>query len=189
MNKTRELSKIAGQIERCSLCREWGVGKAVPGEGNPDAGVVFIGEAPGRKEAETGRPFVGRSGRLLRAMIREIGIDEKEVFITSPVQYLPLRGTPSKENIMHSRNHLLKQISVIDPRIIVLLGSTACLALLDRKVRITREHGNVVDKEGRTYLITFHPASASRFPAAKKGFLADFDILERLIRGPKGRKP
>ncbi len=181
MDKAKELAKIAGEIERCPLCRKWGKGKAVPGEGNPDAEIVFIGEAPGREEAETGRPFVGRSGKFLRAMIRQILLDEKDVFITSPVKYLPLIGTPSKENVIHGRSHLVRQISIIDPGIIVLLGNTACLALLQRKVQVEKQHGSTIEKDGRTYLITFHPASAIRFPYAKQCFLNDFDELKKLI--------
>lgn len=181
MDKAKELAKIAEEIEECPLCRKWGKGKAVPGEGNPDAGIVFIGEAPGREEAETGRPFVGRSGRFLKEKIKDISLDEKDVFMTSPVKYLPHRGTPSKENIIHASGHLLKQISVIDPRIIVLLGSTACLALLEKNVEISKQHGAMIEKDGKTYLITFHPASAMRFPFAKEGFSDDFAKLKKMI--------
>jgi DNA polymerase len=181
MDKKKELSKIADEIEKCSACREWGTGKPVPGEGNPDATIVFIGEAPGREEARTGRPFVGRSGRLLRSMISGIGLAEEDVYITSPVKYLPLRGTPSRENIFHSRTHLLKQLSIIHPEIVVLLGSTACLALLDRKAGLTKEHGSVVREKGITYFLTYHPAYAMRFPAGKQEFLRDFRELARMI--------
>ncbi len=149
----------------------------VPGEGNPDARIVFVGEAPGRQEAKVGRPFVGRSGKLLRAMILKAGLSEKEVYITSPVKYLPLRGTPSQENILHAKIHLLKQLSIIRPEIIVLMGSTACLALLDRKVEMTKEHGSIIHEGGRTYLLTFHPAYAMRFPDGKEGFILDFRKL------------
>lgn len=182
MDKKKELLRIAGEIEKCPLCRRWGEGRAVPGEGNPDARIVFIGEAPGREEAACGRPFVGRSGRLLRGMIREIGLAEESVFITSPVKYLPLRGTPSRENILHSRQHLLKQFLVIDPEIVVLLGKTACLALLDRNVEVLKEHGSVLSKDGRKYFITFHPAYAVRFPGKKENFARDFRELKKLLK-------
>ena len=181
MDKTRELSKIDDEIRKCAICRKWGRGKAVPGEGCPDARIVFVGEAPGKEEAATGRPFVGRSGRLLRAMIREIGLDEDDVFITSPVKYLPLGGTPSVENIRHGRVHLQRQLSVIGPKVIVLLGNTACFALFDRKLRLTSEHGTFIEKGERTHLITFHPAYALRFPLGKQGLIADFRKLEDLL--------
>jgi uracil-DNA glycosylase family 4 len=179
MNKQKELLKIAKEIEKCSLCRKWGTGEPVAGEGNPDARIVFIGEAPGKQEAKIGRPFIGRSGKLLRLMISEAGLSEEEVYITSPVKYLPLRGTPSRENIMHAKTHLLRQLSVIRPEIVVLMGSTACLALLNRKVEMMKEHGKIVREGGRTCLLTFHPAYAMRFPEGKKGFVLDFKKLAK----------
>ncbi|MFN3479987.1 MAG: uracil-DNA glycosylase [Thermodesulfovibrionales bacterium] len=181
--KLKRLEKIADQIRRCKVCQRWGEGKAVPGEGNPDAKIVFIGEAPGREEAKTGRPFVGRSGRFLRQMIRSIGLSEDEVFMTSPVQYMPLRGTPAKENIIHGVSHLVKQLNVINPRIVVLLGRTACFALLNKTVEVSEEHGKAINKDSRTYFITFHPAYAMRFPLARKDFEEDFKRLREIIRG------
>ncbi|MCL5022335.1 MAG: uracil-DNA glycosylase [Nitrospirae bacterium] len=179
--KEKALREIAEEIACCPVCKTWGTGKPVPGEGNADAEVVFIGEAPGKEEAKTGRPFVGRSGKLLREMIRAAGLKEEEVFITSPVHYLPLRGTPSRQNVLHGREHLLKQLAVIDPKIVVLLGNTACIALLGRKVGLAEGHGNVTRENGRTYFVTFHPAFAVRFPKGKKGFLRDFEKLKALI--------
>jgi uracil-DNA glycosylase len=182
MTKERALKRIAGEIARCRSCKKGCTGKAVPGEGSADARVMFIGEAPGREEAKTGRPFVGRSGKLLRQTIREMGLAEDGVFITSPVHYLPDRGTPSKEMIRHGREHLFEQLAIIEPDIIVLLGNTACTALLDTKVEVTKQHGTTVRKDGRTYFITFHPAYAIRFVKGKELFLADFARLKKLIR-------
>jgi len=178
------LNKIAAEIASCRTCRKGCTGKAVPGEGSADARVVFIGEAPGREEAKTGRPFVGRSGKLLREMITAIGLREEEVFITSPVHYLPDRGTPSKEMIHHGREHLFKQLKVIGPDIIVLLGNSACVAMLDAKVEITKQHGTLMKKDGRTYFITVHPAFAIRFTKGKEMLLSDFAKLKRLIAPP-----
>lgn len=181
MNKGKALSEIAGEIASCPLCRKWGDGKPVPGEGNPDADMVFIGEAPGREEAKTGRPFVGRSGQLLRSAIRGIGLDEEDVFITSPVKYLPFRGTPTAENILHGRQHLMKQLSVIRPEILILMGSVACRAVLEKKVEVAKDHGSFIDLDNMTCLITFHPAYALRFPAGKKALLGDLTKLKRLL--------
>lgn len=180
-DRDRELRRIADEIESCRLCRQWGEGRAVPGEGSPDARIVFVGEAPGREEAKTGRPFVGRSGKLLRAMMRDIGLKEEDIFIASPVKYLPTRGTPLRENILHGRIHLLKQLSVIDPAIIVLLGKTACLALLDRKVELLKERGKVIYEDNHRYFITLHPAYAMRFPEGMKAFRRDFKKLKEII--------
>jgi len=182
MNKDLLLQRIAREIADCRACRKGCTGLPVPGEGSPDARVVFIGEAPGREEAKSGRPFVGRSGRLLRDMIGGIGLREDEVFITSPVHYLPLRGTPAADMIEHGRDHLFRQLAVIDPAVIVLLGATACRAVLDRKVEVAKMHGSTARSENRTCFITLHPAYALRFPKAKAEMQADFKKLKRLVR-------
>jgi DNA polymerase len=185
MTKERALKRIATEIAGCRSCKKGCSGKAVPGEGDADARVVFVGEAPGREEAKTGRPFVGRSGKLLRQTVRETGLSEGEVFITSPVHFLPDQGTPSREMVLHGREHLFKQLAVIEPDIIVLLGRTACTALLDAKVEVMKQHGTTVRKNGRTYFITLHPAYAIRFTEGKKLFLRDFARLKRLIKASR----
>jgi hemerythrin len=166
-SKERKLRTVAREIAACRACKRGCIGLPVPGEGCADARVVFIGEAPGKEEAKTGRPFVGRSGKLLRESIRGIGLDEAEVFITSPVHFLPLRGTPSAAMIGHGREHLFRQLEVIKPEIVVLLGATACRAVLGRKVEVAKEHGTVVPHEGLTCLVSLHPAYVLRFPKAK----------------------
>ena len=87
MDKNIELGTIAKEIEKCQQCRQDSIGVAVPGEGNPDANVVFIGEAPGKQEAKTGKPFIGRSGQLFRGLMRSIGLDDRtEVYIARAVK-------------------------------------------------------------------------------------------------------
>ena len=130
MGKKASLEKIAKEIEVCKVCKINKHGMPVPGEGNSDADVMFVGEAPGRTEAESGRPFVGRSGKLLRSAIGSIGLKEEDVFITSPVKYLPDYVTPTDEDIKHGMTHLSKQIEVINPKVIVLLGSVAVRGVL-----------------------------------------------------------
>lgn len=181
MNKFDALRKLAAQITKCRECKTGKSGKAVPGEGNPDADIVFLGEAPGKTEAATGRPFVGRSGQLLRNMIRSVGLKEEDVYITSPVKYLPDRGTPTKKDIQHGRVHLSKQLAVIEPKIIVLLGATACYSMLERVVPVMKEHGSIIEDKGRTYLVTLHPAAILRFPGNAKFMQEDFKKLKRLV--------
>ena len=183
MNKAKELQKITEEIKECSICRQGKSGKAVPGEGNPDADIVFVGEAPGKKEAETGRPFVGRSGQLLRSFIREAGLKEEDVYITSPVKYLPDRGTPTQQDIDHAKIHFDKQLAIIQPKIIVLLGSVACKGVLGQAIPVKKKHGEVLEKEGRTYLVTLHPAAALRFPPLKKLLTEDFQRLQKMLKG------
>ena len=132
-----------------------------------------------RKPRSAGLSSEDRGG-YYGQLIREIGLEEKEVFITSPVKYLPRRGTPSNADIVHGRTHLLRQLAVIDPKIIVLLGRVATLAVLDREVAVSQEHGKMIKKGDKTYLITFHPAAALRFPKIRKEFYDDFEKLKGL---------
>jgi uracil-DNA glycosylase len=189
MNKKLALAKIAKEIEACSVCKEGKSGKAVPGEGNPDAKVVFIGEAPGKQEAATGRPFIGRSGQLLRSLIRGIGLKEADVFITSPVKYLPNGpdgtpgGTPKPADIAHGRIHLMEQFAVIKPKVVMLLGRVAAEGVLQKKVAVATEHGQIIEeKDGIKYFLTVHPAAALRFPKKYKPALQeDFEKLKKII--------
>src|SRR3989338_1048339 len=182
MDKKSLLQQIAEEIEKCEICRHGKTGKAVPGEGNPDAEVVFIGEAPGRNEAESGKPFIGRAGKLLRSIIKEIGVDEKEVFITNPVKYLPLKGTPSTEDIKHGKTHLERQLKIINPKIIVLLGRVATLANFEEPISVKKEHGKIIEKNEIIYLITYHPSAALRFPLLKKVLEQDLKKLNKLVK-------
>lgn len=180
-NKFSKLEKIAAEIRRCEVCKNNKSGLSVPGEGNPNAKVLFLGEAPGKQEAASGRPFIGRSGQLLRSLIRQIGLDEKRIFITSVVKYLPDRGTPSRSDILHGRVHLEKQLSIIEPKLVVLLGSVASQGMLDGKYPINKSHGTIIKKDGRKLFLTFHPAAALRFPPLKKLLEEDFKKLKGLI--------
>lgn len=182
MNKKKALEQIAQEIESCATCKEKKSGKAVPGEGNPDADIVFIGEAPGRTEAVIGRPFVGRSGKFLRAQIQAAGLKEEDIFITSPVKYLPDYVTPKPSDIVHGKMHLDKQLAIIDPKIIVLMGNVACLGVLGEKIPVMQKHGTVVEKNGRKYFIMLHPAAAIRFQKFRILFLEDFQKLRALVQ-------
>lgn len=181
MNKTDNHKSITTSILRCKICNANKVGKLVPGEGNPKANVMFVGEAPGKKEAETGRPFVGRSGKLLRTLIVQAGLKEKDVFITSALKYLPAHVTPKPGEIDHGRKHLFKQIEAINPKIIVLLGRFAVLSVLKKNVSIAKEHGKIIEQDGRTYLIAYHPAAALYTNAVSAKLKADFLKLKWLI--------
>lgn len=182
MNKQKALDKIAKDIDQCAICKAAKNGKAVPGEGNSDADIIFIGEAPGKNEALTGRPFIGRSGQLLRSLIREIGLAEKDVYITSPVKYLPDRGTPTSEDIAHGRIHLMQQLDIIQPKIIVLLGRVAAEGVLQQKLAVMSQRGTIIEKDKKKYFLTIHPAAAIRFQKFKKLIVEDFQILKELVK-------
>lgn len=176
------MEKIAKEIENCEICKTESSGKAVVGEGSLDAEVIFIGEAPGKNEAIEGRPFIGRSGKLLRNLITSIGLLEKDVYITSPVKYLPDRGTPTSSQIAHGRTHLMRQFEIIKPKFVVLLGRVAAEGVLQKKVFVIREHGQIISSEnGINYYLTLHPAAAIRFAKNMPLFKSDFQKLKSLI--------
>ena len=181
INQQEQLEKIAQEIEKCNECKVGKHGKAVPGEGNANADVMFVGEAPGRTEAETGRPFIGRSGKLLRSLINEAGLEESQVYITSPVKYLPDYITPKPTDIAHGKIHFDEQVNVINPKIIVLLGRVASLAVLNQNISVVLRHGEIVEENGRKYFITVHPAAALRFTKMKQTLLEDFKKLKTII--------
>jgi DNA polymerase len=179
--KQKALDKIARKIAACKICQQGKVGLPVPGEGNAAADIVFIGEAPGKEEAKTGRPFIGRSGKLLRQLINETGLSENEVFITSPVKYLPEYVTPTPEDVAHGRVHLMEQFKIIEPKVVVLLGRVAALAVLEKDISVAKERGTVVEKDGLKYLMTYHPAAPLYSPKVKAELLKDFEKLKTLI--------
>jgi len=181
MNKAARLEKVAIEIEKCEVCKVGKSGKAVSGEGNPDADIIFVGEAPGRQEAESGRPFIGRSGQLLRKLIRGSGLKEENVFITSPVKYLPDKGTPTPADIVHGKTHLDQQLKIIEPKFVVLLGNVAARGVLGEKIAITQMHGKTIERDGSRYYFTFHPAAGLRFPPIKKLIEEDFKKLKNLV--------
>lgn len=182
MTKKASLEHIAQEIRSCTLCQAGTTGQAVPGEGNPDAKIVFVGEAPGKKEAATGRPFIGRSGTVLREAMHNIGFSEKDMFITSVGKYLPVRGTPSATQIAHGREHLTEQLHIIHPKLVVLLGSVAVQGVLQEKVPVKSVHGTIREKEGIFYFLTVHPAAALRFPLLRKVFLEDFQKIAQFSK-------
>ncbi|MFZ2804253.1 MAG: uracil-DNA glycosylase [Patescibacteria group bacterium] len=180
--KQLALDKIAEEIATCRVCRRDKVGKPVPGEGNPDADVVFIGEAPGKQEAASGRPFIGRAGKVLRGLINQIGLKEEDVFITSPVKYLPKHVTPTPAEVAHGRKHLMEQFDVIQPKIVVLLGRVAALAVLQENIEVAKEHGKIIERDGRKYFIVYHPAAVLYSPRLKPVLEKDFLTLKKLLK-------
>ncbi len=183
--KAKALEQIAAEIERCALCRQDKTGVAVPGEGSVNAKLVFVGEAPGKQEAQTGRPFIGRSGKLLRACIRESGLKEEDVFITSAVKYLPIHVTPRPEEIAHGRIHLEEQLRVIKPELVVLLGRVAAIAVLGESPDLRTQHGIIFHQDKRAYMVMYHPAAALYAPALRSTVQKDFQVLKTYLKTGK----
>jgi uracil-DNA glycosylase family 4 len=155
------LEKIASEVMGCPLCKLSATRKnAVPGEGQLSAKIMFIGEAPGKNEDDQGKPFVGAAGKILDQSLKKAGIDRAQVFITNVVKCKPPNNRiPKDEEKEACRPYLDRQISLIVPKIICILGGTAYLSLLGGK-SITANRGKIIKKDGQRYFLTIHPAAA-----------------------------
>lgn len=154
------LEKIATEVVGCSLCKLSRSRKnAVPGDGQTSAKIILIGEAPGKNEDEKGRPFIGVAGRILDDALQKAGIERSQVFITNIVKCRPPGNRiPEDNECAACRPYLDRQISLIAPRIICILGATAYSSILGGK-SIKQNRGKIVKREGQKYLITIHPAA------------------------------
>jgi uracil-DNA glycosylase family 4 len=161
------LESIAEEIRRCQLCplhRERI--NPVPGEGAPNARLMFIGEAPGAEEDRQGRPFVGAAGKLLNETMAKVGLRREDVFITNVVKCRPPGNRePTSEEVKACLPYLSRQIDLIDPKMICLLGNTAIKALLGEPKAGMR--GKSLEKNGRFFFPTIHPAAAIYNPRLK----------------------
>lgn len=155
------LERIKSDVVKCPLCELSKSRKnAVPGEGQVSAKVIFIGEAPGRHEDEKGQPFVGLAGSILNEGLEKAGIERSKAFITNIVKCRPPDNrVPRTEERAACRQYLDRQISLVAPRIICLLGATASSSILGKE-SITKNRGKIVKRNGQSYFITIHPAAA-----------------------------
>ena len=157
MHELETISKKVKVCEKCELCKTRT--KAVPGKGNFDADVIFVGEAPGRNEDIHGEPFVGAAGKRLDMILENTGIERKNVYITNIVKCRPPKNRiPSKIEEDACNDFINQEIEIINPKIICVMGNTAYGTLLDGK-EITKNHGKIVEKDGRKFFVTFHPAA------------------------------
>lgn len=165
-----ELERLREEILRCRACPLHRTRKnPVPGEGNPEALLVFVGEAPGAEEDEQGRPFVGKAGELLTRMIKAMGLSREEVYITNVLKCRPPNNrNPRPEEIEACMPFLLRQMEIVRPRIICALGTFAAQTLLGTKERITALRGKFHLWRGIKVMPTFHPAFLLRNPGYKK---------------------
>ena len=157
-----------GLCMRCPLCCE-GRTKIVHSEGNERARLMFVGEAPGADEDASGRPFVGRAGQLLNKIIEAIGLKRDDVFIGNVNRCRPQNNrTPTSAEAAVCKPFLLREIAIVRPEVIVVLGNTAMHNLLDTKVGITKVRGTFQDYKGIKVMPTFHPAYLLRDPSKKR---------------------
>ena len=180
----KSLKKKIVEIKNCEL--EKNSKNLVFGEGDLFSDLMIIGEGPGAKEDEEGKPFVGDAGKLLDKMLMAINIERKNIYITNVVNYRPPNNRkPEPAEITKYSNFLRKHISIIDPKILILMGSTAMESLFGSNIKITKERGSWKDIiiNNKTYLcmITFHPAYLLRQPENKKYSWTDLKEIRKKI--------
>jgi len=177
----KELQKIVSNCHLCNLAKTRK--NVVFGEGNPKAKLMFIGEAPGREEDIQGRPFVGRSGELLTKMIENVLLLKRDdIYIANIIKCRPPQNRdPEFEEVESCKGYLLKQIEIIQPKIIVTLGRIAFKYLLNDETPITKARGKIYDFKGIKVIPTFHPSYLLRNPSKKKEAFLDLKFIKEFL--------
>jgi len=188
MNKTEVMQKLATNVKECQKCglyRE--AQKAVPGSGNVNADIVFIGEAPGAREDATGIPFVGRAGRLLDFLLSEIGLDREDVWIGNVIKHRPPNNRdPTTAEISACESYLTVQLRVIKPKLIVTLGRFA-MYYFYKAGKISRDHGNLIQIDSpklgtKIYVYPiYHPSAGLRNGSFREALEEDFKRIPKLL--------
>ena len=175
-----ELKNEIKKIKNCNLKKN--ANNIVFSDGNPKSKIMLVGEAPGANEDKEGLPFVGRAGILLNKMLASIDLDRDKVYISNIVNYRPPENRkPNDEEIERYLPFITKHIEIINPKILVLLGSTAMSALIGNNEVISKARGKWIEKKfgscKTSIIITFHPAFLMRQPAQKKMAWIDLKMI------------
>jgi len=170
------LDELAREAQKCGRCRlRGGCQQVVFGEGNPSSRIVFIGEGPGQDEDIQGRPFVGRAGQLLNKILQAAGFSRPEVYICNVVKCRPPGNRlPNPDEVKECAKWLEAQIRVIQPRMIVCLGSMASKTVIDPNAQISKIRGVWFSRQDVRIMATFHPAALLRNEAYKRPTWEDF---------------
>ena len=172
-----------GDCTRCKLC-SLGRKQIVFGVGNPDADLMFVGEAPGRDEDIQGVPFVGRAGQKLTQIIEAIGLTRDDVYIANVIKCRPPENrNPEPDEVVSCEPFLFRQIDTIKPKVIVALGTFAAKSLLKTTDSISRLRGRVYDYRGAKLVPTFHPAFLLRNPSCRREVWDDMKKVRALLNG------
>ncbi|MBA3691625.1 MAG: uracil-DNA glycosylase [Actinobacteria bacterium] len=190
---TRTLADVEREASTCTRCKLAGMGRTqvVFGVGDPDADLMFIGEAPGMHEDRQGEPFVGVAGQLLNRLLGEIDLERRDVYIANVLKSRPpANRDPEPDEIEACTPWLVEQISLIQPRLIVTLGNFATKYVLQTTQGITRTRGRTYDRLGRMVVPTFHPAAilhggGERSPQFQD-MREDFALIQRTLAAPEG---
>lgn len=192
--KQEQLEQIAQNIKICQKCRLCQTAKnAVPGEGNINSEVIFIGEAPGENEDLQGRPFVGRAGKLLEALLVKVGLSREQVWIGNIIKHRPPQNRdPLPDELEACQPYLTLQIKTINPKLIVTLGRFS-MNYFYAEGKISRDHGQLIALKDRFVYPVYHPAAALRNPEMAKALVRDFVKIPEVLRdikiGMVGKKP
>jgi len=181
------LEKLKTKIQNIDNCELKSQSKKlVFGDGNPNSELMIVGEGPGEKEDQMGKPFVGDAGTLLNKMLKAIDIEREKIYITNVVNFRPPNNRkPEPAEITRYSEFLKTHISIINPKILVLMGSTAMESLFGSKIKISKERGIwkelIVNNKKYLVMITFHPAYLLRQPDQKKYSWADLKEIRKKI--------
>ena len=184
ISKLEILKNNIEAIQNCNLKKN--ASKIVFADGNIQSPIMIIGEGPGQKEDELGKPFVGDAGNLLNKMLKAINIEREKIYITNVVNYRPPNNRkPEPSEINRYSEYLKEHISIINPKILILMGSTAMEALLGSNKRISKERGQwkevIIKQKNYKTMVTFHPAYLLRKPDQKKFSWEDLKIIRKEI--------
>ena len=174
---------LNAEIESCRACGLCGgIRNKVPGQGDPHAALMLIGEGPGADEDAQGLAFVGRAGQLLTKMLAAIHLTRQEVFICNIVKCRPPQNrVPQPDEAAACLPFLRRQFLLVKPKVVVLLGATAARAVLGDDIRITRDRGIWVEKKGVFFMPTYHPAALLRDESKKRDAWHDLQAVERKL--------
>lgn len=180
-----DLATLGAVVERCGRCPlHQSRTRAVFGEGSPDARIVCVGEAPGAREDQTGRPFVGRAGKLLDRLLMTIGLPRERAYICNVLKSRPPGNRdPLPEEVEACTPYLLRQLELIDPRIIIAFGAFAARTLLDSSSSLGRMRGEVHRYAGYPVIVTYHPAALLRNPSWTRATWEDLQRVRRILDG------
>ncbi len=177
------LAAIAETVRECTRCGLYATAtKSVPGEGDPNADLVCVGEAPGANEDATGRPFVGEAGKLLTKILEAIKLSREEVFICNVLKHRPPGNrNPLPGEVEACSPYLVRQLELIQPKVIVAFGTFAAQTLLNTKASLTQLRGLVHRYYGTPLIVTYHPAALLRNPAWKRPTWNDVQLARRVL--------
>lgn len=188
--KTEALAALTEEIKQCQQCPLYiNATQAVPGEGNPEADIMFVGEGPGKDEDEQGRPFVGASGKYLTQLIETIGLQRADVYIANVIKHRPPGNRDPLPDELHACTPWLeKQLEIIQPKLIVTLGRYSMAYFLGEGLSISKIHGQPKRRGDRVVVPLYHPAAALYRGDLRPVLEADFKKIPKVLAMVKAGK-